>query len=45
MARKPKRQMPEPIPDTPENVAKTLMNSPPRKRAEWRYERESDEDR
>lgn len=38
---KPKRgrpvenEMPEPIPDTPENVARSGMQGPPKK--EWRY--------
>lgn len=38
---KPKRgrpvenEMPEPIPDTPENVARAGMQGPPKK--EWRY--------
>lgn len=27
--------MPEPIPDTPENVAKAILNSPPKKREDW----------
>ena len=29
---RPTRPMPEPIPDTPENVARILMNAPQRKR-------------
>ena len=29
--------MPEPIPDTPENIMKVLVNSPPKKPDEWRY--------
>ncbi len=29
--------MPDPIPDTPENVARALMRSPPKKEDEWRY--------
>ncbi len=29
--------MPEPIPDTPEAVARALMTSPPRKPGEWEY--------
>ena len=28
-------EMPEPIPDTPENVARAAMQGPPKK--EWRY--------
>ena len=31
--------MPEPIPDTPENVARAIMQNPPKK--EWRYLKES----
>ena len=30
-----KNTMPEPIPDTPENVARACMQGPPKK--EWRY--------
>lgn len=29
--------MPEPIPDTPENVARALMNTPPKRPDEWDY--------
>ena len=32
-----KRSMPEQIPDTPENVARALLNTPPKKRAEWEH--------
>ena len=28
-------KMPEPIPDTPENIAKAIMQGPPKKK--WRY--------
>ena len=28
-------KMPEPIPDTPENVARAIMKDPPKK--DWRY--------
>lgn len=31
------RPMPPPIPDTPENVAKAVLNTPPRKPDEWEY--------
>ena len=34
----PAYQMPEPIPDTPENVARAIMQGPPKK--EWRYLKE-----
>ena len=29
--------MPEPIPDTPENVARALMSTPPKRPDEWDY--------
>ena len=29
--------MPLPIPDTPENVAKAVLNTPPKKAEEWEY--------
>ncbi len=29
--------MPEPIPDTLENVVRTLLTSPPKRKAEWKY--------
>ena len=32
---RPPRQMPEPIPDTPENVARILMTTKPP--TEWKY--------
>ena len=33
----PSREMPTPIPDAPENVAKAVLNTPPEKRDEWKY--------
>ena len=32
-----KRTMPPPIPDTPENIMKAVLNAPPKKRDEWDY--------
>ena len=32
-----KRVMPEPIPDTPENIMRSILNTPPKKRDEWDY--------
>ena len=32
-----KRPMPEPIPDTPENIAKAVLATPPKAADEWRY--------
>ena len=29
--------MPDPIPDTPENVVQALLTTPPRKASEWPY--------
>ena len=29
--------MPEPIPDTLEKVARAVLNTPPKKRDEWKY--------
>ena len=29
--------MPEPIPDTPENIARALLTTPPKKADEWDY--------
>ena len=35
--------MPEQIPDTPENVARLLMTTKPKKDGEWRYVKEHKE--
>ena len=32
-----KNIMPEPIPDTPENIARALLTTPPKKENEWDY--------
>lgn len=32
-----KRTMPELIPDTPENVMRAVLNTPPKAEVEWRY--------
>ena len=29
--------MPDPIPDTPENIAKAVLTTPPKKPHEWKY--------
>ena len=34
--------MPEPIPDTPENIMKAFLKTPPRKREEWKFFQERD---
>ena len=35
--RRAKPAMPDGIPDTPENVAQALLNTPPKKPAEWEH--------
>lgn len=30
-------KLPPKIPDTPENIAKAVLNTPPKKADEWRY--------
>ena len=35
--RPPTLTMPEPIPDTPENIAEAIMNTKPKKRSQWRF--------
>ena len=32
-----KNTMPEPIPDTPENIARALLTTPPKDEGEWDY--------
>ena len=34
---RPPLPMPERIPDTPENVAKAVLNTPPKREDEWQY--------
>lgn len=38
---RPPLPMPEPIPDTPENVARAILSARPKPKGEWRYLRES----
>ena len=40
---RPPLPMPEQIPDTPENVARLLMTTKPKKENEWRYLKEHKE--
>ena len=35
--RPPTLAMPEPIPDTVENVMDAVLTTPPKKRSEWKY--------
>ena len=32
-----KHSLPEPIPDTPENIMKAFVDTPPRKREDWKF--------
>ena len=41
---RPGLAMPEPINDTPENVAKAILSTPPKKRNEWRFMQRKDAD-
>lgn len=34
---RPPRPMPEPIPDSPENIMRALLATPPKKREEWDF--------
>jgi len=36
---RPPLEFPEPIPDTPENTARLVLNTKPKKRSEWRFEK------
>lgn len=36
---RPPLEFPEPIPDTPENIARFVLNTKPKKRGEWRFEK------
>ena len=35
--RPPVNEWPEQIPDTPENIARAILNTPPKKNDEWDY--------
>lgn len=37
---RPPLELPDPIPDTPENIARVILNTKPKKRGEWRFEQE-----
>ena len=37
-----KHKMPDPIPDTPENIMRALVNAPPRDPDDWDYLKETD---
>ena len=42
--RPPKRTLPDPIPDTPENIMRAVLNTPPKDPDEWRYLQDADSD-
>ena len=37
---RPAKTMPEPIPDTPENIMRALLATPPKREDEWEYLKE-----
>ena len=37
---RPPLEFPDPIPDTPENIARIVLNTKPKKRGEWRFEKQ-----
>ena len=39
-----KYTMPEPIPDTAENIAKAILSTPPKKPQDWKFMREFEGD-
>ena len=32
--------LPDPIPDTPENIARAILSTPPKKREDWKHVQE-----
>ena len=36
---RPPLEFPDPIPDTPENIARVVLNTKPKRREEWRFEK------
>ena len=41
---RPPRPMPDDIPDTPENVMRSILTTSPKKKGEWTYETEAEEE-
>ena len=37
--RPPVKSMPDPIPDTPGNIARVLLTTPPKKQSDWKYQK------
>ena len=42
---RPPLVFPDPIPDTPENIAHVVLNTKPKGRGEWRFEKKKGTDR
>lgn len=42
---RPPLELPESIPDTPENIARAIVGAKPKKRGEWRFEKEHRENK
>ena len=40
--RRAKRTMPEPIDDSPENIMRAVVSTPPKKPEEWRHLRDAE---
>ena len=38
--RPPMKPTPEPIPDNPENIARAILTTPPKKEGDWEYKKE-----
>ena len=36
-------KLPDPIPDTPENIMKAFLKTPPKKREEWKFVQEREQ--
>lgn len=36
---RPPLELPDAIPDTPENIARVVLNTKPKRRGEWRFEK------
>ena len=41
-SRPAKRTMPDPIPDTPDNIAHAIVTTPPKAKDEWRYQQDGE---
>ena len=41
---RPSKPMPERIPDTPENVARAVLNTPPKGKDDWAYAKKERKD-